>query len=49
MLSLSSAMKPPQFTRHPKIQLLRSLGFQTGLEIAGGAVFTAWLLRWVTA
>jgi hypothetical protein len=41
-------MKLPPFIHLPKAELLRSLGFQTGLEIFAGAVFTAWLLRWVT-
>lgn len=48
MLNTPSVMKIPQFIHLPKTQTLRSLGFQTGLEIFAGAVFTAWLLRWVT-
>jgi hypothetical protein len=41
-------MKRPPFIHLPKAETLRSLGFQTGLEIVVGAIFTAWLLRWVT-
>jgi hypothetical protein len=41
-------MKLPPFIHLPKTEFFRSLGFQTGVEILAGAVFTAWLLRWVT-
>ncbi len=39
------AMKFPQI-RRPKVDV-HSLAFQTKLEIAAGAVFTAMLLRWL--
>ena len=42
---MSCFMKRPPI-RLPKVDV-RSLGFQTTVEIAAGGVFTALLLRWL--
>ena len=45
MLKSFTTMKRPHF-HLPKVDI-HSLEFQTGLELAAGAVFTAMLLRWM--
>ena len=44
-LLFQGCMKRPSI-RLPKVDV-HSLGFQTKLELAAGAVFTALLLRWL--
>ena len=45
MLNVDRIMKLPHFHR-PKVDL-HSIAFQTTLELAAGALFTALLIRWV--